>query len=76
MSFLINDRQKDGKQIFNNDKRRKIVGSKLIIENATSAVDAGDYMCRIDALTASGGAQFGQIIQLRGIQTIIRFRNL
>ncbi len=64
----MNDRQKDGKMIFDNDKRRKIVGSKLIIENATSAVDAGDYMCRVDSLMLRGGTQFGQTIQLRGIQ--------
>lgn len=48
------------------DQRRTTKDSKLIIKNASSVLDSGDYLCRIDSISAMGGSQFGQIIQLRG----------
>ncbi|XP_054159138.1 basigin-like [Oppia nitens] len=48
-----------------NDERRTVEKTQLIIRNATSAVDAGDYMCRAETISQLGGSQFGQIIQLR-----------
>ncbi|CAG2108837.1 unnamed protein product, partial [Medioppia subpectinata] len=55
---------KNGQGIVSDD-RRTIRKSGLTIRNATSIVDAGEYLCRVDSLSVRGGSQFGQIIYLR-----------
>ncbi|CAG2163595.1 unnamed protein product [Oppiella nova] len=57
------------------DDRRTVEESNLIIRDATSVVDSGDYLCRVDSLSSRGGSQFGQMIQLRAPIRVKPFPN-
>lgn len=62
-------RYKDGFRIID-DSRRMVVHSDLIIKNATHK-DGGEYMCKVDPSSTSGGQLIGHIVQLRGAATIM-----
>ena len=65
LNIRLIKRYKNGVKI-TNDGRRETQKSTLIIREATSAIDAGDYSCMVSSMSVRGGSQFGQLIQLRG----------